>query len=166
MDHVELFWNSSSSWTLPVFRQNVMAHRDAAILKSLDSSARRRVNKHAVEKVITLESEQLDKSFVSFFLGWRIPSLITGLHGWWTSNYARNSQKTVPGSRKIPSKWPWGKSKRRPKISFVGSSIGWQKVGPNLIITIEKYTNCTHFKKFCNGIGVARIHTKATQSQN
>jgi len=29
-----------------------MAHRDAAILKSLDSSARRRVNKHAAARVV------------------------------------------------------------------------------------------------------------------
>ena len=33
------------------------------------------------------------------------------------------------------------------------------------MITIGKYTNCTNSEKFCDEIGVACIHTKATKTQ-
>jgi len=48
-----------------------------------------------------------DPGFLSFFLGFRRPNLITGLSGWWTPDYPLRTQEPVPDrrTRVLPSLW-------------------------------------------------------------
>jgi len=52
------------------------------------------------------ESEQ-NRSFLSFFLGFRRPTLITGLSGWRTPNQPLRTQEPIPDRRTgaLPSLW-------------------------------------------------------------